>query len=116
MTARRDESRLPPPEVASDLPQLGPVERAAEVLRYGLALAEHCLAPDGSLRRRLKRCLSLAVLLVLPLLVILPLALLLASAGAVARLLVAAAGQKIVAVALAIGMVLVFLRLADRRP
>jgi hypothetical protein len=97
-----------PPRVDPELETLSAPERAAEVLRYCLLRVEHYIAPDGSLRRWLRRVLRVGAYIAIPALVLLPLALLvLTGVAACVRLL-----QKILIHAVIAGLVIGLLLLA----
>jgi len=60
------------PAVNPELEQLGPVERAGEVVRYSIQRAEHWLSPGGMLREWLRFNLKLALFLGIPTVVLTP--------------------------------------------
>ena len=113
MNRRSDPPEMPadgiePPRVDPDLEAMSAPERAAEALRYSLLRAEHCIAPDGRLRRWLRLILRVGVFIAIPALVLLPLALLLLTGvAACIRLL-----QEILLHAILAGMVIGLLLLA----
>lgn len=61
---------VPLPVPARRLSRLDAVERAAEVLRYSLACAEHWLSPGGILRAVLRVSILLSLLIGLPTLIV----------------------------------------------
>ena len=113
MNRRSDRPESPadgiePPRVNPELEALSAPERAAEALRYSLHRAEHCIAPDGRLRRWLRLILRVGAFVAVPALILLPLALLLLTGiAACIRLL-----REIVLHAILAGMVIGLLLLA----
>lgn len=65
--------RLPRPAVDPGLPDLHPVVRAAEVLRYSASKFEYWISPGGHVREALRLSCLLAVLLAIPVLLVMPL-------------------------------------------
>jgi hypothetical protein len=63
---------IEPPVIYAQLEQLGPLERAGEVLRYSLRRAEYWLSPGGTLREWLRFNLKLALWLGIPAFVLSP--------------------------------------------
>jgi hypothetical protein len=64
---------LAAPVVDPDFPQLSPIERAAEVIRFMLSRLEYWLSPLGNLREFMRLNLRLAVLVAVPVLMVAPL-------------------------------------------
>lgn len=85
------------PDVSRELPRLQPIERAGEVFRYSIRLAEHWLSPGGTLRAVLRLSMKLGLLIAFPTLIIGPALLLALDGVASASALLAASAASLAA-------------------
>lgn len=90
------------PSVDPGLTRRGPIERAAEVVRYALARAEYWLSPGGTLRSVLKLCIKVALLIGLPAVTIGPVILLLLEGAAAASASLAAIAANLAAMSISL--------------